>query len=223
MLCKCSLPGNPDKTLIGCTTEPCKQWLHEDCIKHEALLATYRRLGTDKPHIAEHPVAKDDKAVDEAKRPLSPKETGVAVSTQQSIDVKQSVETPAAAATQANTGDSVDVKGAGEPSTTAASGSQTGGAAGTQPQSAVDKSALESPSVQGTPSKTGTPAKKGKGRKKAAGAVEPKPYQGLFSISLRMSTSPPVLEIKDLREGIVGGEKQWTEPIKCLVCGSQIN
>src|SRR5687767_6116766 len=44
-VCSCSQPENPDKTLVGCSNELCKKWLHDDCLIHEALMKTYERLG----------------------------------------------------------------------------------------------------------------------------------------------------------------------------------
>ena len=57
------------------------------------------------------------------------------------------------------------------------------------------------------------------------GLYEPKakPYERLFEVELRMDLSPPILEFRDLRQDVEGGEKTWQEPINCLVCGSQVN
>ncbi|RYP48641.1 hypothetical protein DL768_005485 [Monosporascus sp. mg162] len=85
--CRCNRPENPDKRLIGCTNSECKKWLHDDCLVHEALLNTYRRLGTDKPHKPT-PIKEEQENGEEPKRPLSPSESGAAQTAQQSIDVK---------------------------------------------------------------------------------------------------------------------------------------
>ncbi|KAI4861776.1 hypothetical protein F4820DRAFT_460704 [Hypoxylon rubiginosum] len=84
--CQCNRPENPDKRLFGCSNEDCKRWLHDECLIHEALLKTYKRLGTDKPHKSA-PV-KEEEGGEGAKRPLSPSESGAAQTTEQSIDVK---------------------------------------------------------------------------------------------------------------------------------------
>ncbi|XXG94055.1 hypothetical protein Hte_000306 [Hypoxylon texense] len=84
--CQCNRPENPDKRLFGCSNEDCKKWLHDECLIHEALLKTYKRLGTDKPHRSA-PVKEEDGG-EGAKRPLSPSESGAAQTTEQSIDVK---------------------------------------------------------------------------------------------------------------------------------------
>ncbi|RYP43096.1 hypothetical protein DL770_011850 [Monosporascus sp. CRB-9-2] len=85
--CRCNRPENPDKRLIGCTNSECKKWLHDDCLVHEALLNTYKRLGTDKPHKPT-PIKEEQENGEEPKRPLSPSESGAAQTAQQSIDVK---------------------------------------------------------------------------------------------------------------------------------------
>ncbi|RYP36932.1 hypothetical protein DL767_003180 [Monosporascus sp. MG133] len=85
--CRCNRPENPDKRLIGCTNGECKKWLHDDCLVHEALLNTYKRLGTDKPHKP-RPIKEEQENGEEPRRPLSPSESGAAQTAQQSIDVK---------------------------------------------------------------------------------------------------------------------------------------
>ncbi|KAI1769749.1 hypothetical protein F4818DRAFT_446934 [Hypoxylon cercidicola] len=84
--CRCNRPENPDQRLFGCSNEDCKKWLHGECLIHEALMKTYKRLGADKPHRSA-PV-KEEENGEGAKRPLSPSESGAAQTTEQSIDVK---------------------------------------------------------------------------------------------------------------------------------------
>ncbi|KAH8882120.1 hypothetical protein GQ53DRAFT_666360 [Thozetella sp. PMI_491] len=207
-VCSCNTPEHPDKLLIGCNSENCKKWLHEQCIVDEALKATYNRLGTDKPHLAPEPV-KDE---NEAKRPLSPSESGPAV-LGHSIDVKADRDESTEAV---NVKDNVEVT-AEEDSTPAVAEDRS--------VSPKPRSSSTSPPFKATAGKT-TPAKKpGRPKKKPeANGDNSKPWEGLFEVKVKMEDSaPPVLEFKDLREGIVGGEKTWTEPIKCLVCGSPIN
>jgi len=65
--------------------------------------------------------------------------------------------------------------------------------------------------------------RKGRPRKSDAnGLASTKLYEGLFSAIVNDST-PPLIEIRDLRENITGGEKMWTEPIHCLLCNSAIH
>jgi hypothetical protein len=223
LVCSCNTPAHPDNLLVGCTTETCKRWLHEQCIKDQALRATYARLGTDKPH--RNP--ESDKVKDEAVRPLSPKETGAAVTAQHSIDVKSDGEK---ASVKVNTNDNVDVKHSEDEDAPGA------------PENAVSMIAPESPSEQGKASsaeptkesvsrpvsRSSSTRKAGRPKKNALwngrGGKNAKPWLGLFEVSMKMADQgPPLLEFKDLRQGIEGGEKTWTEPVKCLVCGNNVN
>ena len=57
-----------------------------------------------------------------------------------------------------------------------------------------------------------------------ANSESARPWEGLFEAALKtVDVGPLLIEFKDLREGVVGGEKTWTEYIKCLICGSQVN
>ena len=218
LVCSCNTPAHPDNLLVGCTTETCKKWMHEQCIKDEALRATYERLGKDKPHRGPDP--KDTKTEDEAKRPLSPTEVGAAVSAQHSIDVKADGES--SDAVHVNTKDNVEVKQTEDEDAPGA------------PEDSIAEPSAEPPSKSESATPTKTSASKsaaanrkvGRPRKKLAetNGDSSKHWESLFSVSLKMmDQGPPYLEFKDLREGIVGGEKTWTEPVKCLVCGNQVN
>jgi len=101
-------------------------------------------------------------------------------------------------------------------------------------QEKPDVTALPEEKVESSPTATAaevaakgdTPGKKKRNkvangftaREKAA-----KPYLGLFTGSLKMDSSPPEVEIVDLREDVKGGVKTWTEPLKCLICNTPIN
>ncbi|KAM5356195.1 hypothetical protein ACJ41O_002841 [Fusarium nematophilum] len=87
LMCKCQTPANPDKTLIGCTSSECGKWMHRECLSHEVLMQVYERLGTDKPHRTEGTIVKEEKASEEATRPLSPTEAEEK-ETQPTIDVR---------------------------------------------------------------------------------------------------------------------------------------
>ncbi|KAK1832797.1 hypothetical protein QBC39DRAFT_329503 [Podospora conica] len=221
LVCSCNTPAHPDNLLVGCTTENCKRWLHEQCIKDQALRATWARLGADKPHRA----PESDKAKDLAIRPLSPKETGAAVTAQHSIDVKADDEKDSI---KTDPTDNVDVKHSeddetpGTPDKTTVSmippvsPSEEGRAAS---EDTTKMSLVRSGSMR----KAGRPRKSGNwtGGKRGRNA---KPWLGLFEVSMKMADQgPPLLEFRDLREGIEGGEKTWTEPVKCLVCGNNVN
>ncbi|KAH7012730.1 uncharacterized protein B0I36DRAFT_256411 [Microdochium trichocladiopsis] len=84
--CRCNRPENPDKKLIRCTNEKCRKWLHDKYLVHEALLRTFARLGTNKPHKPA-PV-KDERDNETGRQPLSPSKSGAAPTAEPSIDVK---------------------------------------------------------------------------------------------------------------------------------------
>ncbi|ERS99830.1 hypothetical protein HMPREF1624_03195 [Sporothrix schenckii ATCC 58251] len=272
-VCDCNQPANPDKMLVGCGDDNCAKWIHEECLKHYALMRVYERLGHDKPHIAVKPaladVVKSETGTDDVKEPLSPRESGGAASAQHSIDVKA---------------DTVEVQGASEDETdkVASAGARPNGHSGdgTEAKDVAVRSKAKDDAVAGpsgtpplkrevTPSEseagglqsakkgasnglaTPTPAASASrarkspagagvamasgGGKKAAGRAFPtlqsfghkkKPYDKLFEASLLLtpldSTAPTMIEIRDLRRKVEGGEKEWLEPAECPVCGSAI-
>ncbi|AEO66131.1 680fda50-e3d9-40b3-9cff-9576b978825d [Thermothielavioides terrestris] len=231
MVCSCNTPGNPDKMLVGCTTESCKKWMHEQCIIDDALRATYRRLGTDKPHLPPAPAKKEENE-DEGKRPLSPTETGAEGSTEHSIDVK--AEAGPSDAVHVSTKDNVDVRQAADDEDAPAAPEDS------LPHRPSDQARARATSENTTTTAaTDTPGKAapatgkatsgrrpGRPRKKGAEAngESARPWEGLFEATLKTAdVGPPLIEVRDLREGIVGGEKSWTEPVKCLLCGNQVN
>lgn len=61
-------------------------WLHDDCLAHDALMRTWQRLGAREPHRSV--AVKEEVNGDEPREPLSPSETGVAATAQDTIDVK---------------------------------------------------------------------------------------------------------------------------------------
>ena len=68
--------------------------------------------------------------------------------------------------------------------------------------------------------KLGRPLKKGS----KANGESARPWEELFEATLKTAdVGPPLIEFKDLREGVVGGEKTWTERVKCLLCGDEVN
>lgn len=64
------------------------------------------------------------------------------------------------------------------------------------------------------------PAKRRRRRRKAESK---KPWEGLFEATLRLDKAPTIWNMKDLREGVRGGEKEWDEPVYCLLCGAVID
>ncbi|TGJ80380.1 hypothetical protein E0Z10_g8383 [Xylaria hypoxylon] len=183
--CRCNRPENPDKQLINCTNTECRKWLHDDCLIHEALMKTFLRLGTDKPH---KPARAKVEELEGGQRPLSPSESGAAQTAQQSIDVKPEDQQTIKLA---------DVEGAG-------------------PSANTENRTLTI--LAGPESK-----RKGRPRKsETTEVINTKPYEGLFSAVIN-DMSPPVVEIQDLRESVTGGEKSWTEPLRCLLCSADIH
>lgn len=82
----------------------------------------------------------------------------------------------------------------------------------------TEKNGSQTP-VPGSARKAGRPKK----HAEVNGDAKPsdKPYDGLFDVEIHIDTNPPQLVFKDLRENVQGGDKKWTETIKCLVCGNQ--
>jgi hypothetical protein len=74
-----------------------------------------------------------------------------------------------------------------------------------------------------TPSNADTPLKSSAKKIRKKKGIDYKPYVGLFEATLKMNDGPTVWEIKDLRENVTGGEKEWTESANCLLCGSVID
>ncbi|CAK7201060.1 hypothetical protein SEUCBS139899_003761 [Sporothrix eucalyptigena] len=264
-VCDCNQPANPDKLLVGCGDPSCGKWIHEECLKHYALMNVYDRLGHDKPHIkAKTDVVaggvKSETGSDDVKEPLSPRESGGAASAQHSIDVKA---------------DTVEVQGASDDDDADSSSAKGGPRTNGHGDGAKDV-AVRSKGKDGASSAAGTPQLKrevtpsesdtglqGKGatglatptpaagasvsksRKstdasgttsgKVAGRTYPtlwsfgnkkKPYDKLFEAEVLLtpleSSAQSMIEIRDLRRKVEGGEKVWLETAECPVCGSAI-
>ena len=209
---------------MGCSQETCKKWLHDDCLIHDALMKTYERLGKAKPHkVFVEPLKKEEKEDDDTAKnpPLSPTETG-ADETQATIDVKSDEVVQ----------DNVQVKGSDDESSPPARGTSEleDKASSETPKPAAQEMAAASaaPKTEGATA-SGRRRRSTKGASTAAAAngytareKAQKPYLGMFQASLKMDASPPEIEIEDLRENVEGGEKKWTESIKCLLCQTQI-
>lgn len=172
-------------------------------------MRTYERLGKDKPHVTSKPPTegaasvaesekdKDEKSLDNGvKGPLSPTESGA--------DVKQTIDAKPSDAPEAPNGQS------------AAEGTPA----------VPDERVSQPPATPATPSLPEAPtttSRKARSNKKKASAADVKPYEGLFDAKILMDVNPPRIEIRDKRENIVGGEKAWTEPLPCVVCGVEIS
>ncbi|KAG6104719.1 hypothetical protein E4U31_001837 [Claviceps sp. LM219 group G6] len=199
LTCKCKTPANPDKTLVGCTNSKCGNWLHYECMMHDALMRVYEQLGIDKPYKSEKkedPVVKlehiheDDTEIKLPQQPLTPTET------------KEQEHTPSAMDFEGLKVDSDAIQPAkarkGTPKAPTQTPTPTPGPPNPPSQRSV-KSTL---------------TKKSRGKK---GRNE-RPYEGLFQASLRMTEGPMAWDITDLRPNIQGGDRTWTERAACLVC-----
>ncbi|KAI5466651.1 hypothetical protein BGZ63DRAFT_344797 [Mariannaea sp. PMI_226] len=116
----------------------------------------------------------------------------------------------------------------GEKDTQATIDVRSGSVQGLQDQAIVKKAATETPRTTMTPtpvptaSNADTPLKASAKKNRKKKSSDYKPYLGLFEANLKMNDGPTVWEIKDLRENVTGGEREWTEPANCLICGSVI-
>ena len=182
--------------------ENCKKWMHEQCILDDALKATYERLGTDKPHLSPVTTKKEGEETDEAKRPLSPTETGADASTQHLIDVKADAETDAV---HVGTKDNVEVKQADDEDAPVALEDSVAERSA-EPQATSENASTDTPSKPTTAGKTTPGRKPGRPRKKAeANGDNSRPWEGLFEATLNMADiGPPMIEFRDLREAVAG-------------------
>ncbi|KAM0461324.1 hypothetical protein ACHAPV_004643 [Trichoderma viride] len=193
LVCNCKTPANPDKTLVGCSNKTCEEWMHLDCLLDDVLTRVYDRLGTDTPHKPEKPVIKQEAKEDIIKEKPKEGTNGDLPYRLLSPDEAEDRKSPIAANSEVK--DQVLVKQRDDESSKATE----------TPTPAPDKS-----------SKFGF-AKRGKRKR-----LSKKPWEGLFEATLKMNEGPTVWEITDLREGIEGGEKKWTEQAYCLLCSTVI-
>ncbi len=244
--------------LVGCGNDECRRWLHEECLTHYALMRVFERLGRHKPHVSDKKavlpsintaaIIKAESVAEDVKEPLSPRETGGAVSAQHSIDVKagdtdvegQEGDASGAEGGEASNGARANGRGAGL-------GEAVDIAVRNRKRSSEAESYMSSPQLKRemTPSSVGAPGAAStpplaKGGNAAVGADskgrrriptlwsfgKKTPYDKLFEATLLLtpleSSAPTMIQIHDLRSGISGGEKVWLEPTECPVCGSAI-
>ncbi|KAG6008876.1 hypothetical protein E4U21_003687 [Claviceps maximensis] len=200
LTCKCKTPANPDKTLVGCTNSKCGNWLHYECLLHEALMHVYEQLGTELPHKSEkkeESVVKlehEQESENEAElpqRPLTPTEN------------KEEEHTPSA----------IDVKGSERNESHTRLSSRRSVSTASTPMQTPTPGPSNSVSRRSA-GKSRASTKNGRGKKLAG----EKPYEGLFQATLRMKEGPMAWEITDLRPNIQGGDRMWTERAACLIC-----
>jgi len=197
--------------------------MHERCIIDDALRTAYKFLGTDKPHLPQVMTMKEDSG-DEGKRPLSPPETSADGSTEHSIDVEAGAAPPDAV--HVGMKDNVEVRQAADAEAASAAPEEPlplrpPEARATSENTNADTMNKPTTAGESTPGRTpGWSLKKGS----KANSESARPWEGLFEAALKTAdVGPPLIEFKDLREGVIGGEKTWTEHIKCLICENQVN
>ncbi len=95
-------------------------------------------------------------------------------------------------------------------------------------RAAGHRASLDAPNTknaQGVIPRAALGRESGELRKKASrdDRKDAKPWAGLFEASLDAEREgPPKMELKDLRKDVAGGEKTWTEPVNCLLCGTTV-
>ena len=197
--------------------------MHEQCIIDDALRTTYKFLGSDKPHLPPVITRKENRG-DEGKCPLSPPETGADGSAEHSIDAE--AEAAPSDTVHVGTKEAAEIKQAAD-----------GEAASVAPEDSLplrppEARVTSENTIADTTSKPATAGESTTGRKPGrplqkgskANGESARPWQGLFEATLKTAdVGPPLIELKDLRERVVGGEKMWTERVKCLLCGNQVN
>ena len=169
-------------------------------------------------------MTKNEESGDEGKRPLSRSETGADGSTEHSINV----EAKAAPSDAVHVGmkDNIEVRQAADGEAASAAPedslpSQPPDAQATSENTNADTTSNPATAGESTPGRQ--PARLLKKGSKANGESA-RPWDGLFGAALKMADmGPPLIEFKDLREGVVGGEKTWTERVKCLLRENQVN
>ncbi len=197
--------------------------MYKQYIIDDTLRTTYKFLGTDKPYLPPAITAEEEYS-NEGKRPLSPPEIGADGSTKHSIDV----EAKAAPSDAIHVGmkDNIEVRQAadGEAASAALEDSlplRTPEARATSENTVADTTSKPATAGESIPGrKPGTRLERGS----KANGENARPWEGLFGATLKMAdVGPPLIKFKDEREGVVGGEKMWTERVKCLLCGNQVN
>ncbi|KAG5925749.1 hypothetical protein E4U42_003989 [Claviceps africana] len=204
LTCKCKTPANPDKTLVGCTNSECDNWLHYECLLHDALMQVYERLGTELPH-------KSGKTEDSTVKLEHELEQEHEIEIETEDEVSRQPLTPTENKKEEHTPSASDVGGSQE------NGSRTRFSfrrSESTPKAATQTLTPGPSNSVGQRSAKSASTKKGRGKK----TVEERPYDGLFQATLRMKEGPMAWEITDLRPNIQGGDRTWTERAACLVC-----
>ncbi|UKZ46559.1 hypothetical protein TrVGV298_000764 [Trichoderma virens] len=197
LVCKCRTPANPDKTLVGCSNKACEEWMHYDCLLDDVLTRVYDRLGTDIPHKLEKPAIKEETKEEPKDEPKEGTKGDLPYRLLSPSVEGEDRKSPIVANNEIK--DQVLVKQGDDESS---KDTETPTPAPQNPSDKSSKLAL---------------AKRGKRKKSSK-----KPWEGLFEATLKMNEGPTVWQVTDLREGVEGGEKKWTEPAYCLLCDTLI-
>lgn len=170
--------------------------MHYDCLLDDVLTRVYDRLGTDIPHKSEKPAIKEETKEDTKEEPKEGTKGDLPYRLLSPSVEGEDRKSPIVASSEIK--DQVLVKQRDDESS---KDTETPTPAPPNP-SDTSKAAL---------------AKRGKRKKSSK-----KPWEGLFEASLKMNEGPTVWQITDLREGVEGGEKKWTEQAHCLLCDTII-
>ncbi|KAJ6779554.1 hypothetical protein PWT90_05178 [Aphanocladium album] len=193
LVCRCQMPANPDKTLVGCTNSDCGKWMHLECLSDDLLERVFNQLGTDRPHIPEPSAVKteEEHAVkrESPQAPLSPPRG-------------EDEQPRATIAVHGDANTETPIKQSDEDTPKPA-----------QPTPLAPQMSLPERPMKGLARK-----KSAKGRGSAV-----KPWLGLFDAELRMNDGPMVWKVKDLRQSVTGGSSTWTESAFCLLCNHKID
>ncbi|KAL7940076.1 hypothetical protein V8C42DRAFT_364396 [Trichoderma barbatum] len=197
LVCKCRTPANPDKTLVGCSNKRCEEWMHYDCLLDDVLTRVYDRLGMEYPHKSEKPAIKEETKEDTKDKPKEGTKG----------DLPYGLLSPS-------------VEGEDRKSPIVANSEKKDQALVKQRDDELSKDTetpIPAPPNPSDKSSKSALAKRGKRKKSSK-----KPWGGLFEATLKLNEGPLVWQVTDLREGVEGGEKKWTELAYCLLCDTLI-
>ncbi|KAL6790227.1 hypothetical protein GGI42DRAFT_219551 [Trichoderma sp. SZMC 28013] len=197
LVCKCRTPANPDRTLVGCSNKTCEEWMHYDCLLDDVFTRVYDRLGTEYPHKSEKPAVKEGTNQDTIDKPKEGAKGDLPYGLLSPSVEEEDRKSPRVANSEKKNQAPVKQR--------------------------EDESSKDTETPTPTPPNTSDKcsksalAKRGKCKKSLK-----KPWVGLFKATHKMNEGPLVWQVTDLREGVEGGEKKWTELAYCLLCGTLI-
>lgn len=171
--------------------------MHYDCLLDDVLARVYDRLGMDIPHKSEKPAIKEETKEDTKDEPKGGIKGDLRYGLLSPLVKSEDRKSPMVANSEIK--DQVLVKQLGDESL---KGLETPPPAPPNPSHRLSKSALAKPGKRKESSK--------------------KPWGTLFEATLMIDGGPTVWQVTDLREGIEGGEKKWTEMAYCLLCDTLI-